>query len=144
VTPWILVLLLFAAHAPTLPDHAKTPGVVAISDVTKVCGVKWGTDRRFVTESMKKQVAANYGIARNHLVGYGKGPCCEIDHLIPRELGGADDIRNLWAQPWKEAKQKDRLENRLHVLVCHGTLTLEQAQTAIRTDWTAAFRHYVP
>lgn len=35
----------------------------------------------------------------------------ELDHLIPRELGGADTMDNLWLEPWPQAKQKDRIEN---------------------------------
>jgi hypothetical protein len=34
---------------------------------------------------------------------------------------------------------KDRLENRLMREVCHGGLSLEDAQRAISTDWTAAY-----
>jgi 5-methylcytosine-specific restriction endonuclease McrA len=42
---------------------------------------------------------------------------CEVDHLISRELGGADATDNLWPQPYTQhpgAHEKDRLENQLH------------------------------
>jgi hypothetical protein len=85
-------------------------------------------------------VFAAYGIPLTDRSHY------EVDHLIPRELGGADDERNLWPQPWTgtyNAHQKDRLENALHRAVCAGTVTLAHAQEAIRSDWIAALRLYV-
>ena len=72
---------------------------------------------------------------------------CRIDHLIPLELGGSNDIKNLWTesyetQPWN-ATVKDAIENRLHDLVCDGSISPEQAQHEIATDWTAAYLKYV-
>lgn len=71
----------------------------------------------------------------------------ELDHYIPLALG--DDPRsadNLWLQPWEGeqgAKKKDRLERRLQVMVCAGSLTLEQAREEISRDWIGAYRKYV-
>jgi hypothetical protein len=41
------------------------------------------------------------------------------------------------------AHDKDRLENALHRAVCSGSITLADAQTAIRTDWIAAYKRFV-
>jgi hypothetical protein len=49
--------------AALLPDDAVSPGVVAITGTQKVCSTKWGTDARFVTPALKKQVYAAYGLA---------------------------------------------------------------------------------
>jgi hypothetical protein len=38
---------------------------------------------------------------------------------------------------------KDRLEDRLHALVCAGKMSLEEAQHAIGDDWIAAYQRYV-
>jgi hypothetical protein len=38
---------------------------------------------------------------------------------------------------------KDRLERRLHVLVCDRALELRDAQEAIARDWIAAYQKYV-
>jgi hypothetical protein len=72
----------------------------------------------------------------------------EIDHLIEIALGGSNDIKNLWPQsldetkPWN-AKVKDRLERRLHQLVCiDRALSLHDAQEAIASDGVAAYRKY--
>jgi hypothetical protein len=93
---------------------------------------------------MRREVFAAYGMTGNRDTQcQPKG--CELDHLISRELGGADDVRNLWPEPksgpWN-ALMKDRLENRLRREVCHGGMTLEEAQHAIARDWTAVYRSY--
>ena len=38
---------------------------------------------------------------------------------------------------------KDRLENRVHELVCARTITLEQGQLVFERDWMAGYRRYV-
>jgi hypothetical protein len=74
----------------------------------------------------------------------------EEDHLIPLEVGGSPaDPRNLWPEPrdvllpGEGAETKDKLENRLHDLVCSGALLLSDAQHAVASDWLAAYRVYV-
>jgi hypothetical protein len=71
----------------------------------------------------------------------------ELDHLIPLELGGNPiDVRNLFPEPYLPtpgAREKDTLENKLHSLVCAGQIDLGTAQTAIASDWLAAYRRYV-
>lgn len=53
----------------------------------------------------------------------------ELDHIVPLELGGsAWSVRNMQLQPWREARQKDRAEDRLHWQVCHGQTSLREAQ----------------
>ena len=111
---------------------ALTPGVIRPLSTAVVCGTAWGHDRRHVTEAMKREVARRYGIDRASVKASGKGPCCEWDHLIPRELGGADDVNNIWPQPWADAHRKDREENRLHRAVCAGVVTLAAAQAQLR------------
>jgi hypothetical protein len=81
-------------------------------------------------------------------IGHSGNPSCyEEDHLISLEIGG--DPRspdNLWPEPWFgpwNAHIKDVLENKLHKMVCDGSIGLREAQTAIATDWVAAFKTYV-
>jgi len=38
---------------------------------------------------------------------------------------------------------KDRLEGKLHALVCAGRLNLKTAQQAIAADWIGAYKFYV-
>jgi len=120
-------------HGWKLPDPEVTPGVIALRDKTAVCDKKWGRDARHVSQAMKEHVCAKYGVKDC------PGPRFEVDHLISRELGGADDVRNLWPQPLDEARKKDWLENAAHKAVCSGAITLGHAQAAIRNDWTVFY-----
>jgi hypothetical protein len=67
------------------------------------------------------------------------------EHLVPLELGGSNELRNLWPQPYHvvwNAHVKDRLENTLHRMVCANPqqITLAAAQHLIATDWIAAYK----
>lgn len=127
-----------------LPNAKLTPGAIRPLTQAQVCATKWGKDARHVTETMKKEVAASYKIDRKTIVAYGKGPCCEFDHLVSRELAGDDTVSNLWPQPWQEAKLKDREENEAHRRICSGAMTLVYAQKAIATDWVAFYNELFP
>lgn len=116
-----------------LPDPAATPGLVR-PDATKESVCHGGSTKQFrkTTEEMKAQVYALYGAKKRLL------RCCEADHLVPLELGGADDVRNLWPQPYTPrpgAHEKDAVEDHLHALVCAGKMDLAEAQRAIATNW---------
>lgn len=137
----LLVLLLVPAAAfAQLPDHKLTPGVARPLSKAAVCTVRWGKDARHVTLSMKKQAFASYGIPWSQHAKY------EVDHLISRELGGADAVANLWPERWTgewNAHQKDRAENATHRAVCRGDISLKDAQQQIARDWTVLYRRFV-
>jgi hypothetical protein len=134
------------------PNPLLTPGAVrADIGLAEVCGTKWGADARHVTEAMKSEVFRAYG-----LIGEDDAACdspmpkrrCEVDHLIPRDLGGADATANLWpepyyAEPWN-ATLKDRLEARLKREVCAGRLSLREAEQGMARDWIATYLRYYP
>jgi hypothetical protein len=139
-----------SALADDVQDSAKTPGAVQQGlTKAKICSTKWGADERHVTAKMKQGVFAAYGYSGYddpHCVPDAHGKTCEIDHLISREVGGADDEKNLWPQaygstPWN-AHLKDKLENRLHKEMCNGKITLQQAQDMLVNDWRLAYRKY--
>jgi hypothetical protein len=72
-----------------------------------------------------------------------------VYHLVSLELGGSPTSpRNLWPEPrhvvggWG-SYTKDRLEDRLHRLVCRGRVPLARAQREIASNWIAAYRRYV-
>ena len=89
---------------------------------------------------MRQEVFQEYRIVNARASDY------EIDYLIAPGLGGADDIHNLWPQPFTSrtwnAHVKDALEERLHQLVCSGNLDLHTAQSDISSDWIAAYKKY--
>ncbi|MGI8433757.1 MAG: hypothetical protein ACR2LE_03330 [Nocardioidaceae bacterium] len=113
--------------------------MVLTTSAAVVCVSGYSSSVRDVPDSEKEAVYARYGIPH---VPYAH----EVDHLISLELGGSNDIRNLWPEPYAGrwgARTKDALENRLHALVCAGSLTLPYAQHIERTNWVAVYRKYV-
>jgi hypothetical protein len=110
-----------------VPNPVLTPGaVVPKITLQTICTTKWGLDHRFVTVNMRRHVLAAYGVA------WADRDQVELDHLIPRSIGGADDILNLWPQPWADAHRKDVREVALWRAVCKGTITLAAAQAEMR------------
>ena len=62
---------------------------------------------------------------------YGK--TLEIDHIVSLELGGSNDIANLFREKRDVSpgyKVKDKLENKLHDLVCDGKRQLRARSAA--------------
>jgi hypothetical protein len=118
-----------AAQMPTqLPDSTMTPGAVLTTDVSVICAPGYSGDTRNVPASEKKKVAIEYGYT-------GPSSGVEYDHLVSLELGGSNDITNLWPQPIAEAHVKDRLEDYLHRQVCAGNMALADAQSGIASNW---------
>jgi len=130
-----------AADGALLPDHKATPGVsdprVTQANVQQtVCRSGYTSDVRNVPESEKRQAYAEYGVKPS------PGKCCEVDHLISLELGGANDLGNLWPQPYEPrpgAHEKDVVENFLKRQVCAGRMGLAEAQQQISADWTLVY-----
>jgi hypothetical protein len=129
--------MFFAASsgsAPAdMPDARLTPGDVTQRDTAAVCAYGNAARHRKVSYRTRDRVYLAYGIPR----GRRKGRY-EIDHLVPLELGGSNRPANLWPQPLGDAKKKDRVEDRLHELVCNGQMPLDAAQRAIERDWHTA------
>lgn len=117
-----------ATNPTSLPDPQLTPGAVLTTDVQTICAPGYSGNTRNVSSSEKRQVAEEYNYT-------GPGSGVEYDHLISLELGGSNDVTNLWPQPIAEAHVKDRLEDYLHKQVCAGNMSLQDAQQRISSDW---------
>ena len=127
-------------HLAHLPDPALTPGDVLPVTVSDICVPGYSSKVRNVTDAVKNQVYLEYGITSHQPYEY------EVDHLISLELGGSNSVKNLWPEPYGgewNARVKDKIENRLHALVCDGQLDLQTAQHEIATDWMAAYLQYI-
>lgn len=140
-----VLLLLFAltpASATELPNRVRTPGAVATSSTAVVCRPGHAHAVRNVSYRVRDAVYTAYGLPRGRRTpggGYvGPRRGYVIDHLVPLELGGANDPRNLWPQPRAEARAKDRVEDTLHEAVCSGQMGLVDAQQRIVRDWERA------
>ncbi len=119
-----------------LPDQACTPGSVLNVSTGQVCQSGYASSVRDVPQSEKDQVYAEYGIT-SHAAGQ-----YEVDHLVSLELGGSNDIANLWpeaASPTPGFHQKDMVENYLHSQVCSGKISLADAQREIAANWLAVY-----
>ena len=104
----------------TSPDRRCSPGAY-YSGLTKavICSPSFRTSTiRNVPQSEKYAVEIEYGMPARL---YGR--TIEIDHIVSLELGGSNDIANLYPEPGTGVASyhvKDKLENKLHDLVCSG------------------------
>jgi hypothetical protein len=123
----------------SLPNAALTPGDVLHVTRSEVCTPGYTKGVRSVSANVRRQIYSRYGRRPR------PGICCEIDHLIPLELGGSNRVSNLWPEPYDmvwNAHVKDSLETYLHRKVCEGEVSLSSAQQAIASNWIEAYKRY--
>jgi hypothetical protein len=124
---------------PVVPNANLTPGAVLPVTASQICAAG-GLEEMRPPLPMQQAVFHEYGMDGAPAQEY------EVDHLITPALGGTDDIRNLWPEPYSStawnAHVKDQLEDRLHELVCDGQLNLATAQHDMATDWISAYKKY--
>ncbi len=141
----LFLILISSAFGQTVyyPDPVKTPGAVLTQDAKVICKVGYTKTVRSVPSRIAKQVFKNYGI------DYSRHSEYEVDHLISLELGGSNDITNLWPQKYCKpaekkicwgAREKDVVETNLHRRICKGQITISGAQKIIVSDWYAEYR----
>ena len=119
------------------PDATLTPGAELTQNAAIVCASGYASSVRNVPTSEKKHVFEEYGLAYPEPAG-----SYEVDHFISLELGGSNDIANLWpepAEPKPGFHEKDKVEDYLHQQVCAGNMSLAEAQREISTDWYAVY-----
>jgi hypothetical protein len=139
------------AAGAVLPNSARTPGAInpLVSQASigqTICVTGWTATVRppssFTTWLKVAQLTSGYTYKGDTSTGD-----YEEDHLISLELGGAPSAEaNLWPEPYgspEGARVKDVVENKLHTLVCGGTITLATAQRAIASNWWIAYQTYV-
>ncbi len=140
-----------ASDGYQLPDPTCTPGAidagVTQADIRATICRSGYTDLvrppDSITEPAKYEAMAAYRSP-------GSASAYEYDHLVPLELGGSSDARNLWpeldvgspsqfdSRDSYGENAKDGVEDRLTAAVCAGQVTLAAAQQAIAADWTTA------
>jgi hypothetical protein len=106
--------------------------VVLTTDTSVLCVSGYSQTVRDVPTSEKQQVFAEYDIDWSLHSGY------EVDHVVSLELGGSNDISNLFPESYSiqyGARTKDKFENYLHDQVCAHKISLAVAQQEIATDW---------
>ena len=129
---------IFIYGFTSLPYAAYTPGEVRSWNEEKICDTTWSHVPRKIYESDKREVSRLYGIDYDTERGD-----FEYDHLIPRCIGGADTVANLFplhrSGEWN-AYDKNRLEIKACRMVCRGELDLKETQRAFATDWIALYK----
>ena len=127
-------------QAGLLPDPGITPGSTRPVTLAEVCAVDRDEVIRQVPAALQQKVFQAYGIKGQPAKNF------EVDYLITPGLGGSDDVRNLWPEPQAEpvwnSYVKDQLEDHLHHMVCHGQLSLQDAQRDIAGNWISAYKKY--
>lgn len=139
----IFAALLLSASSPSNPDPDITPGALN-SEVTQanirqtICASGFTKTVRppaSFTNKLKQKQFLEYGISNGDPRAY------EEDHRVPLEIGGnPTDPRNLWPEPWPEARKKDRLETAVKRDVCAGALTLAQGRSIFLGDFWVEYR----
>lgn len=117
-----------------LPDSACSPGAILTTDIKTICTVGYTKTVRDVSVATKKKVFQEYDIPYTQHSNY------EVDHIISLEIGGSNDISNLFPESYltkNGARVKDVFENYLHKQVCSDLMTIIEAQKEISTDWLA-------
>jgi anti-sigma factor RsiW len=134
LTEWRTPSVVLAA-----PNPALTPGAAILENPNRLCQEPRPRNKD-VSTAVRRRVFEEYGLRHAASQAY------EVDYLISPALGGADDIHNLWPQPYTNtewnAKVKDALEDRLRDLVCEGKVELATAQHDIATNWIEAYKKY--
>jgi hypothetical protein len=128
-----------AVAAIVVPNPDLTPGAAVLVSRSEVCRESQPNNKE-VPVALQRRVLEEYGLARSEARAY------EVDYLITPALGGADDIHNIWPEPYTDAqwnaRVKDALEERLHMMVCEGDLDLGTAQREIAGNWIEAYKKY--
>jgi hypothetical protein len=140
----IAVILVWGSSTRLIaatPDPVRTPGATVPTTLKEVCQHEFQDEGRRISPALALRVFHAYGIKNPGPRRY------EVDYLITPALGGADDERNIWPQPYSagvwNSHVKDALEDHLRGLVCNGQLDLTDAQREISEDWVAAYqRHF--
>ena len=120
-----------------LGESKFSGAMILTTDPKVVCTSGYSASVRDVSLELKKQLYKMNGLSYPQPRG-----TVQVDHIIPLELGGSNNIRNLQVE-MKEPRpgylEKERVENYLHRLVCTGNMELEEAQIQIATNWTEIY-----
>lgn len=125
-----------------LPDPSCTPGSVdpVVSQANThatICKPQWWQK---VAPPLAQFQHARFRVA---YPAYRVGAHADyrLDYLVPLELGGSNDITNLWpaSDPGID-DQKDMVERQLVEAVCDGDVTLAAAQNAMASNWVTAIQ----
>jgi hypothetical protein len=120
-----------------LPSKDFTPGKAAKVSKDDICSGNYAS-------SVKERPSESVLAYENYAIRPDSGR--ELVQLIPSSLGGTNDKENLFPLPNSREfgpAQKKALDDKLHGMVCSGTIELKAAQDALKKDWTEAYKKYM-
>ena len=114
-----------AQHA-IAPDQSLTPGAIATHDKALICD----RDAQGRTYSETHRVWRDQrDTMRKYNISPAKRQNYTDDDRVPVCLGGDNaSPKNHWAEPWRDAERKDRIEDLMCRDVCDGRISLDAAQ----------------
>jgi hypothetical protein len=126
------------------PDPKLTPGAVAIKDSAAVCKVSKHEPRISPTNPLIP-LSEQQAVFQSYRISPVSSRHYALDFLVPLQLGGALTQNNVW--PISTTKgtgftQKELLNVRMHILVCHGEMPLAEAQRMMAEDWVGLWVRY--
>jgi hypothetical protein len=113
------------------PDRRCSPGAY-YSRATKAVLCSPGfhpSTLQHVTAAATRTVNAEYG-----LTGSSRA-ALKIDHIVPLELGGSNNVANLYPQRPSANRLKKTLDSALRGRVCQGLISLAAARQQVAANW---------
>jgi hypothetical protein len=119
----------------TLPDPVCTPDAfnpsVTVAMLRDSNFHTWCLRDKASSASAKAKTYSWYGVTKP-MNNKGAHMVCELDHLVPLEIGGADTLDNIWPECGPPSvvlnhrywRPKDKVEDRVAKAVRDGTMTL--------------------
>jgi hypothetical protein len=138
-----LIIFLFSASIfadINLPKGKINPDITQDNINENICIPNWTSTVRpntTYTNKLKLKQLTEFNFVDKDPKNY------EEDHIISISLAGSvDSPDNLIPQSYIgkcNARIKDKIEVKLHRLICSRKITLQQAQTEISQDWVASY-----
>jgi hypothetical protein len=126
----LISILICTLSSGSLPDPKKTPG-----DVYQSVLLDWVCNRETDTPQLYQRtiiaVFKSYGIPINSETY----KTYRLDYLVPTELGGTNNIKNLWPIKNSDYYKKKAIERDLFRCACNGLISLKEAQAVLMKDW---------
>jgi hypothetical protein len=141
---------LSSANGQALPDKNCTPGSADAEVIAARLGNPGNLKGTICTPGWTRAAAAPsqelLSVLNAAQAAYNvrvpTGGAVLLDHLVPPDLGGSEDVSNLWPMPIEPGIQnlKANTDATVNKAVCAGTVGLAAAQQAMATNWTTALQ----
>ncbi len=110
-----------------LPNSKVTPG-----DIDKVVMTDWVCNKQVDDLPIYKR---DIVIAFRHYGVDVNDKNYRLDRLVPINLGGTNNVKNLWPMKATDFYKKKAVEKDLFRCICNGFISLKEAQKVLITNW---------